>query len=75
MPDGVRMADVIGKYENLEESLREISGILNLPPFILEHYNNGEYDKAWRKHYTSSAQVEAVAKLYADDLRTFGYAF
>lgn len=75
-PEGLAVPIMIVKYEyDLQTALSEVCNSLGIRTPTLEHYNNGEYDKAWRKYYTSTAQVEAVAKLYDRDLRAFGYAF
>jgi hypothetical protein len=67
---------LIGKYENLEEDFRRICESLRISPIpTLTHQNDGVYDKKWRSHYVSNAQVEAVRKLYDCDLRFFKYDF
>lgn len=65
-----------GKYENLQVDFESICEQLCIQPIpTLTHQNDGIYDKKWRAHYVSNAQVEAVRRLYDHDLKALCYDF
>lgn len=67
--------DFVGRYENLDTDFGHLISLSTIPVINpLSVRNRGHYSGSYRDHYTPAA-VEAVAKLYAEDIEAFGYAF
>ena len=65
--------DFIGRFEDLDAGIRELSKALNVDPGLLEKVNSSTH-KDFRKYYDSE-MVDIVSDLYRDDIEAFGYEF
>jgi hypothetical protein len=64
----------IGKFENLNEDMKEVCSRLGIQFRPLEHANKGLYDKSYRDYYNDEAR-RAIEELYLTDLEMFNYEF
>lgn len=70
---GEVLANYIGKFETLEKDFANIIKKLNLPAVNLPNLNSSQH-LPFREYYTPKL-VDGVAKLYAQDLKLFGYSY
>jgi len=71
--EGVPLVDEIGRFERLEDSWRAIARRIEAPA-VLPHRGRSRRAPSYAGYYTDEAR-RVVERLYADDLRAFGYAF
>lgn len=71
--DGSPALDYIGRFEDLQGAYDEICRHIRAPAATLEKRNASS--RAGYTAYYDPELRERVARLYRDDLRTFGYAF
>ncbi|MEO7864842.1 MAG: sulfotransferase family 2 domain-containing protein [Sphingomicrobium sp.] len=70
---GALLTDALGRFETMQQSYDEIAARIGIPSRALDKVNataRGDY-----RTYYDDALVAAVAKIYARDLKLFGYAF
>jgi hypothetical protein len=70
---GNLLTDYVGRVETMQQSFEFIASKIGIPPVQLEKVNATERS-AYRDYYDQEL-IDGVAKLYADDLRLFGYDF
>lgn len=70
---GNLLTDYVGRVETMQESFEFIASKIGIPAVQLEKVNATERS-AYRDYYDQEL-IDGVAKLYADDLRLFGYDF
>lgn len=69
------LIDYVGRFENLQTDFDRICYMIQCPELRLQSMNIGEYDnKRYKEHYTPAA-IDAVARLYATDIKVFKYDF
>lgn len=71
--DGNVALDMVGRYENLQESYDEICNRIGIPTTELGRKNPSSHN-AYTEYY-DDALKERVASFYEDDLRIFFYEF
>ena len=71
--EGNLLTDYVGRVETMQESFEFIASKIGIPAVQLEKVNATERS-AYRDYYDQEL-IDGVAKLYADDLRLFGYDF
>jgi hypothetical protein len=71
--NGNCLVDLVARFESFEASIRSIMSRLGLDPGLVRHDNRGARG-SYQSYYDAEAR-EMVAALYAEDIRTFGYAF
>ena len=71
--DGNLLTDYVGRVETMQQSFEFIASKIGIPAVQLEKVNATERS-AYRDYYDQEL-IDGVAKLYADDLRLFGYDF
>jgi|SRR5688572_21760892 hypothetical protein len=76
---GIQIVDRVFKYENMQESLDEISSILGLPEKVrLPEYRAKGGMRPENKKYQdiiSTREADLIAKIYAREISYFGYSF
>lgn len=70
---GNLLTDYVGRVETMQQSFEFIASKIGIPAVQLEKVNATERS-AYRDYYDQEL-IDGVAKLYADDLRLFGYDF
>ncbi|MGE9289838.1 MAG: sulfotransferase family 2 domain-containing protein [Puniceicoccales bacterium] len=65
--------DFIGRFENFDEDCRKLQKILGIPEEMNVHAVKSER-KAYHEYYHPSTREE-VGRLYANDIKRFGYQF
>lgn len=66
--------DFVGRFESLQDSFSQMCAIIGITCPLLR-MNEGVYEKgSYRKYYTDAA-ASAIAQLYAQDIREYGYEF
>lgn len=70
---GIRFADSIGRFENLQSDFNRICKRIGLKPSSLPHVNRTTHEHYSR--YYDLRTKEVVTNLYAQDIRTFAYQF
>ena len=70
---GNLLTDYVGRVETMQESFEFIASKIGIPAVQLDKVNATERS-AYRDYYDQEL-IDGVAKLYADDLRLFGYDF
>lgn len=74
--DGALAMDHYGRFENLPAEFVAICGKIGIPAPPLQKWNEGVYERdSYRRFYPSQLAVNAVARLYADDIENFHYDF
>ena len=77
--DGEKYVDFIGKLENIEGDVEELSKLVNIKlDLSAEHKHAQTVSSQVYPHYSAaydSEMVEMVEQLYEDDLNLFGYEF
>lgn len=69
----VKDLDFIGRFENFNSDFAKVCATLNLPDSSLPHRNqSGHFHYS---HYYDEKTRQAVADLYAEDIKFFGYTF
>ncbi len=71
--DGTLGMDYIGRFEQLHDSLAEISGQIKLDCTQIPHIN--KLKKAPYQSYYTDQTAEQVAQLWSKDIETFAYQF
>jgi hypothetical protein len=71
--EGNLLTDYVGRVETMQQSFEFIASKIGIPAVQLEKVNATERS-AYRDYYDQEL-IDGVAKLYADDLRLFGYDF
>ena len=71
--DGAIHLNYVGRFENLLADFQEVCRCLDLPAMELPHKINGTGDD-YRHHYDQDSK-ELVARVFRDDIETFGYSF
>ena len=70
---GNLLTDYVGRVETMQQSFEFIASKIGIPAVQLEKVNATERS-AYRDYYDQEL-IDGVAKVYADDLRLFGYDF
>jgi hypothetical protein len=72
----IKSADVIMRYETLQQDLDAILARVGLDHIEIPRWNvsRGEEERDYRPYYTPAAR-ELVARMYRPDLERFGYSF
>lgn len=73
--DGKVTMNFIGRFENLADDFKTACRLIDLGDVPLQSHNPGVYDKSSYQQYYSDAAKDAVASLYADDIKEFDYEF
>ncbi|MBW6506882.1 MAG: sulfotransferase family protein [Rhodobacteraceae bacterium] len=72
--DGTIKMDFVGRFENLSKDYRlAAANLAGNPPSTLPHEIHGQ-SKGWRSAY-DQATSDLVAKVYAEDIKIWGYEF
>jgi hypothetical protein len=71
--DGRLLTDSVGRVEEMQKSYDEIAARIGIPSAMLERVNPS--NRRNYREYFDEALVEGVARLYARDLKLFGYEF
>lgn len=66
--------DFVGRFENLHEDFHHVLKILGKPSIDLPLLNASGPPADYREHYSAEA-AEKVSRLYATDIKLFGYQF
>ncbi len=72
-PDGRLNIDFVGRFETLNHDFAAVCKRLDLGAITLEHTNR--YEHAPYRSYYTDCDIEKVRRLYARDIRHFGYEF
>lgn len=72
--DDLQSLDYIGRFENLDESVRVIAERLKIADARLERVNYSRH-RDYTEYYDSPELVDAVGEIYRQDVDLFGYAF
>jgi hypothetical protein len=67
-------ADFVGRTETLEDDLRRVLDLLDLPTRVEVPHRNAAPASDYRRHYTP-AMRDRVGEAFAPDLERFGYEF
>ena len=70
---GEVILDIIGRYENLQDSMNSILTTLDLDTVQLDLKNTSNH-KYYQQHYDDELK-ELIAEFYQEDLQRFDYAF
>lgn len=70
--DGKPAVSFIGRFENLDSDFQTVCSALGCNATL--RHKNGTKPKDFRSVYSSNS-VDSVARLFADDVRNFGYIF
>jgi hypothetical protein len=70
---GKLLTDTIGRVERMQESYDEIARRIGIPTTVLARVNSSRRQD-YRDYYDQEL-IDGVAKLYARDLKLFGYDF
>lgn len=72
---GSRMpVDFVGRFETLERDIRHIGAQVGVDVSEVPHLNSTKRPRDYRTLYTP-AMIDSVARVYAEDIETFGYDF
>ena len=71
--EGELLTDYVGRVETMQQSFEFIASKIGIPPVQLEKVN--ATDRADYREYYDQELIDGVARLYAEDLRLFGYEF
>lgn len=64
--------DFIGRFENFEEDLKYVFGVINIDPLIC-HKNFSQHEHY--SHYYTERTRDIIADKYKEDIENFGYKF
>ena len=73
-PGGVHCADAYIRLEHLDQDLAPLTAHLGFDLAALPHLNHSDRPADYRPLY-SAADAELVGRLYANDIKRFGYVF
>jgi hypothetical protein len=73
--DGELEVDFLGRYENLAQDCRFVFEKLGINVAGLPMKNSSRGSNRYRETYKRNGDVEVIAGLYKQDIRTFGYTF
>jgi len=76
--DGSMLVDRVLRYENLDQELGEVFGQLGLPwhgSLDVWAKSGHRMDRKPYQQWYTQQQADTVARLFADEIRTFDYAF
>jgi hypothetical protein len=65
--------DFVGKVENMDQDWGRVAERLGLPPTLPNH-NKGKREADYRSYYTPQSRAMA-GRIYAEDIKMFGYEF
>lgn len=71
--EGELLTDYVGRVETMQQSFEFIASKIGIPAVQLEKVN--ATDRADYRDYYDQELIDGVARLYAEDLRLFGYEF
>jgi hypothetical protein len=71
--NGARFADFIGRFENLQADFDRVCKRLGLPRTRLPRVSRTDHEH-YARYYDANVR-RIVARLYADDIKAFGYRF
>lgn len=71
--NGVRVANFVGKFENLQEDIDRLSDLAGLPKFSLPHINKSK--RGSYRDYFNDQTKQIVAGWNQDVIDEFGYTF
>jgi hypothetical protein len=75
-PDGRIMCDFVLRFESLEADWKKLLKNLDIGPTItLPRENENPFPVDYKKYYSSAADIEWIADLYARDVERFGFSF
>ena len=72
-PDGRLAVDFVGRFEDLDEDFGRVCRVLGVRA-VLPRLNTSRRKADYRRYYDDEA-AELVGRLYAGDVRSFGYEF
>lgn len=72
-PDGTKLVDYVGRFENMEEDFYHVVGNIGLKDVKIPHKNATSH-RDYRTYYTDET-AQLVRSLWQVDVDTFDYAF
>lgn len=65
--------DFIGRFENFEDDLKHVLNVLGMNDVEIPH-KNPSFHEHYSTYYTEETK-NIIARIYEDDINTFGYQF
>jgi hypothetical protein len=71
VPDDV---DFVGRFETFQRDIDTVLNIIGIKDVDIKHMNKSDRGH-YSKYYSDKKMINAVARLYRDDIERFGYSF